>query len=49
MRNQQNQEYDQELDRRIQEFDRKIVHLLWTIFLSAITAIVTTLLLCRVL
>lgn len=28
MRNQQNQEYDQELDRRIQEFDRKIVHLL---------------------
>ena len=42
-----NEDYEQQLEGRIWEIDKKIAHYIWTIFVSMVTAIVTTLLLCR--
>lgn len=39
--------YELEEQKRIQEIDKKIAHYAWTIFVSMLTAIVTTLLLCK--
>ena len=32
------------LDKKIEEIDKKIIHIVWTIFISMITAMVVTLL-----
>lgn len=37
----------EEDQKRIDNFDKKIAHLIWTIFLSMITAIITTVLCTR--
>lgn len=34
---------DEKLDKKIEEMDRKILHFLWTVFISMVTAIITTL------
>ena len=36
--------YEDDLDKKIEEFDKKTIHLLWTVFLSMITAIITVIL-----
>lgn len=33
-----------ELNKKIEEMDKKIIHIIWTIFISMITAVITTLL-----
>lgn len=46
IRDMRSDDYEREIEKKVWDIDKKILHLLWTIFLSMITAIITTLLLC---
>lgn len=41
--------YQEELKKKVDKWDRRMIHTAWTIFVSMITAITITLLLCKTL